>query len=628
MSLKVWLPLNGDLRNQGTSNAIIINNGATVNTSGKIGSCYYFNASSYLYENTYDWTDFNTSQFSLCCWYKQPSPVASGNSQMICIGTNSGWNNIRIGLLRRTSNGYPMFSVSDGSNAVNYNCTATKFPLDTWNHIVCTYNAGEINIYLNGEWNKSYTTTIVPVLNSSQHLGIGAASNGAEKLIGYLNDVRIYDHCLSAAEVKEISQGLVVHYKLDGMNPNYILNSSGVFLTNLGSAQGSRQEYRAKSLGQNLPITSGTTITISFDLHMEFNTANAYLYVYNTNNKGPHQTINGINALAGRTVAVGDIINERISVTGTITDRDSPTQTTDYIEFYSNYGSNNWYSISNIKLEIGRAATPYIPAGIEIDTTKIEDSSGYNHHAISNGSVTTTLDSDTPRYDCSTKFISGARIATPVASSTFLPTNAITVSIWYKSSSGTTRFLSCTESGGWNFEVSSSKASFPFYINGKGYGRIISTRNFYSDNQWHMITVTYDGISTGKWYWDGVLDNTITITSGWENLPIKYNANTPLTLGAEAQTIASPIAGTYVGNLSDFRVYCTALDADAIRQLYEVGAKIDNKKNLHTYELIENSSTIKINKRGQTLCNELQEGAAMKFYKTDSIIETHVLNEF
>jgi len=33
----------------------------------------------------------------------------------------------------------------------------------------------------------------------------------------------------------------------------------------------------------------------------------------------------------------------------------------------------------------------------------------------------------------------------------------------------------------------------------------------------------------------------------------------------------------YQGALSDARVYCTALDADAIRQLYEVGAKIDNK---------------------------------------------------
>ena len=58
----------------------ITNNGATVHNDGKIGKCYSFNASGYLYENTFDWTNFNTSHFSLCCWYKEPSPVASGNS--------------------------------------------------------------------------------------------------------------------------------------------------------------------------------------------------------------------------------------------------------------------------------------------------------------------------------------------------------------------------------------------------------------------------------------------------------------------------------------------------------------------------------------------------------------------
>jgi len=105
----------------------------------------------------------------------------------------------------------------------------------------------------------------------------------------------------------------------------------------------------------------------------------------------------------------------------------------------------------------------------------VEDSSGYNHNAVSNGSAAVALDSDTPKYSASAKFISGSRIAMPVASSTCLPTDAITVSIWYKSSAGTARFLSCTESGGWNFEVNSSKASFPFYIKGKGYGRVIAT---------------------------------------------------------------------------------------------------------------------------------------------------------
>ena len=42
MSLQIWLPLNGDLHNQGLSNLTVTNNGATVNNSGKIGKCYYF----------------------------------------------------------------------------------------------------------------------------------------------------------------------------------------------------------------------------------------------------------------------------------------------------------------------------------------------------------------------------------------------------------------------------------------------------------------------------------------------------------------------------------------------------------------------------------------------------------
>ncbi len=229
MSLQIWLPLTEDLSNQGLCAVSFNNSNTTMDSSGKLGKCCYFNGSSYLYENSYDWSNFNISEFSLCCWYKEPSPVASGNSQMICIGTNSGWNNIRIGLLRRTSNGYPMFSISDGTSAIQYSFTATSFTLDIWNHIACTYKNGLMSMYINGVLDKTYTTTIVPVLNSSQHLGIGSASNGAEKLTGYLNDVRIYDHALSQKEVKLLSQGLVAHYTLGDryVAENLIINGFG-----------------------------------------------------------------------------------------------------------------------------------------------------------------------------------------------------------------------------------------------------------------------------------------------------------------------------------------------------------------------------------------------------------------
>ena len=43
MSLLVWLPLNGNLNNQGLSDLVFTNNNTstlTTNSSGKIGSCY------------------------------------------------------------------------------------------------------------------------------------------------------------------------------------------------------------------------------------------------------------------------------------------------------------------------------------------------------------------------------------------------------------------------------------------------------------------------------------------------------------------------------------------------------------------------------------------------------------
>ena len=43
MALQVWLPLNGDLKNKGVADITITNNGATVNSNGKIKLKNYIN---------------------------------------------------------------------------------------------------------------------------------------------------------------------------------------------------------------------------------------------------------------------------------------------------------------------------------------------------------------------------------------------------------------------------------------------------------------------------------------------------------------------------------------------------------------------------------------------------------
>ena len=63
---------------------------------------------------------------------------------------------------------------------------------------------------------------------AATNLYIGKRGGDTGYYSGKLNDVRIYDHCLSDKEVEEISKGLVLHYKLDGNgkgNDNILLNT-------------------------------------------------------------------------------------------------------------------------------------------------------------------------------------------------------------------------------------------------------------------------------------------------------------------------------------------------------------------------------------------------------------------
>lgn len=151
---------------------------------------------------------------------------------------------------------------------------------------------------------------------------------------------------------------------------NYILNSANLSVSGLGSSYGSRMEYKPLDVGQSyMNITSGTEVTISFDLEMTVGTANPTLTIYNSNRLGPK-------IIASKslrfTAAVGDVIKQRCSVVTQITDRENPTLTTNTIEFYSTYETSNWFKISNLKLEIGNKATDWSPAPEDLKSTTFQ----------------------------------------------------------------------------------------------------------------------------------------------------------------------------------------------------------------------------------------------------------------
>lgn len=224
MSLRLWFPFTKNMLNYGESKSnVVTNSNVTLNASGKLGQCGSFNGSSSYLIGTQNFLSNNTSEWSFACWMKLNATTA-GQTLFSCrtAVNQNGFTVIYYG----TS-----WIVDDGAR---WQPTAS-LSKDTWYHICVVYKKGVGKyIYINGALDKSTTTTGTPIIVSTTHYAIGATQNTATTasgnfMNGYLNDVRFYDHAMSMAEIRELSKGLAVHYKLDEFYPsdNLIVNGFG-----------------------------------------------------------------------------------------------------------------------------------------------------------------------------------------------------------------------------------------------------------------------------------------------------------------------------------------------------------------------------------------------------------------
>lgn len=591
MALRVWLPLNGTLENKGISNVTVTNNGATVNNNGKIGKCYSFNGSSnYLY-TTYN---FYNSTYSISSWIYTTS--SSVTQTIICDRTavGSGFSTFLIGGKLR---------IDAGGNSLQWETNYT-YPVNTWFHLTITYDGTNVCYYINGEFketkaqaiNSSYWGSVTSI-GASQQNGSGYGNY----LNGHLNDIRIYNHCLSAKEVKEISQGLVLHYKLDGFSggsgENLALDTTNKIVTATASGTDVNKNIALDYGWQsNWSKIRGKTITISCDIELvnAVNTTGVSFYrvgiepalKYADNTTGYY----GIWVTLNSTPQTS---SKRYTKTITLPDKDldSILQNGAYIQHLTNGSA----TIKNIKVELGDIATPWSPSPLDfgIDTTKITDSSGYGNDGIITGTLST--ESDSNRYEISTHYSGSSYTDTGAGTFNWFDFSQCTLSAWIKSNasvsgwSGSIGVQHDQNAGHKGFTITDYANNFRVVTVNGSYTTIDSGKPL-TVGEWHHCAAVLNGTNL-KMYYDGAMVKESTVSWGSAAIATDMRFATGVDFPGSNEM--------FTGNYSDVRMYCTALSAEDILDLYHTSANIDDLGNLHGFEFIEDESKQSIYKNGQ-----------------------------
>ena len=589
MALQVWLPLTKDLRNQGLNNTTATNSGATyLNTDGKLGGCYSFDGT----DDAIGVGNLSTivdTDFSWSCWFYRSE--WSSKSWETIFGGPSGFE---LETKSSSTNSPLIYAYSWGKGTFTYE-------LNQWNHLVMTRTTSETKFYLNGELKLTGSAGSIP--SGNYFVGSWSSTTG-QNFKGKVNDVRIYNHCLSQMEVKELAKGLVLHYPLADA---YVEATTNLITTEdcLSSTcyNGSTSKY---GYGTNTDMYKTVT---TYDgrkgtkVYMGTNGNNCYPYVYingmytsNGTNSPEYKTLSfdyyttvstsiSPYKLGSGTGTATYIVNANgIERTGTgtnsvvipiipntwnhvevifhgTTDADAQWG---YIQNQPAHVSNtnNFWFFANMQLEAKDHATGYAGVGGTRNSNIVYDTSGFCNNGTISGAL--TISNDTPKYKVST-YIPAA--ATITHNRCLDNTNQEwSCAAWVKPKvAGSYQNLN-------NFNESNRlyHGTYPLlYLNS-------GTNDYYNygnlalpANQWsHIVFVFKNSTGTKLVYING---ENHTNTGGPNRTSTPKGIPDSVIIGS----------GNYEGGLCDYREYATALSADDVKSLYQNCATIDADGTIH-----------------------------------------------
>jgi hypothetical protein len=166
-------------------------------TAGKFGGALSFDGAA-------DWVTINhtpllalTSGMTLEAWVKASSVT---NWRCVILKERSG--GLSYGLYAGDTGGHPAAFIRSTGNSGDTDATGSAvLPLNTWVHVATTYDGATLRTYVGGQ-QVAATSTTGAIETSTEPLRIGGNSIWGEYFSGAIDEVRIYNRALTAAEIQ------------------------------------------------------------------------------------------------------------------------------------------------------------------------------------------------------------------------------------------------------------------------------------------------------------------------------------------------------------------------------------------------------------------------------------------
>ena len=590
--LAAWYPLISNMNNQGLADSNLTVSSTPTFVSGLLGGALQGGGAG-SWTATQTASILNNTAMSFCFWVYPDAATGDTGARARFFGNDSP-RHYSI-FQYPTCNDLHWDWRNNAGSIVLGGVLSGVLPSYKWTHVTFTYQNPTFKIYINGVL-KHTASASLDVQSYANATPVILACSGRK-----LCDYRVYTNCLSAKEVQLISRGLLIHYPLSN-------NGSGCANLYTGTADFSgswgnysnwttdSETYRGfvvkkrsaawGGLCQNITATNGDIFTISF-----------YAKVQSGGNVQSIHRSNLGNVTTGLEIVGGNFVSSNVWNT---------TETWKYcwaaVKIVSsditylqwrieNSVADKMMYICGFKMEKGNKATPWIPhindtayTSMGYNSTTEYDTSGYLHNGTRVG--TFSWSSDTPRYSVSSVF--------KAANTNYITIPAITVDM-----------KNITFASWGKFDTTSNWMrifDFGEKASGGGYGIVVSNGASGSGGKGLTLVIVGSGgtsllnqvvytITTGVWFH-------VAVTILDSSVKVYVNGELVKTYTVTALNTATPYNLNYLGksnwsdpyldgNISDFRMYATALSADDIKELYNTSASLTNNGRLLSYQFVE-----------------------------------------